>query len=214
MRLERFGVKDRAPRAIVSHLRDGEQGLIPETPKPDDPLFQAVFNMVIGGNRTAQDAAVVELIRHGIVAKAHPSPVIGEARTAGETIAAIIRQEKNRGPRGCASCMVFGGETTVSVQGSGKGGRNQELALAAAVALEGVPDVLVLTLATDGKDGPTDAAGAAVTGETLKRAQDLGLNATQHLGENNSHAFFNSLSDLLVTGPTETNAADLTFAFY
>jgi hydroxypyruvate reductase len=109
------------------------------------------------------------------------------------------------------ACLVWGGETTVTIRGEGKGGRNQELALAAALALDGWPDLLLMALATDGTDGPTDAAGAVVTGETMARARGLGLDARAALHVNDSYRFFDALGDLIRTGPTGTNVNDLLF---
>jgi hydroxypyruvate reductase len=106
---------------------------------------------------------------------------------------------------------VWGGETTVTIRGAGKGGRNQELALAAALALDGWHGVLLMALATDGTDGPTDAAGAVVTGETMARARELGLNVRAALDANDSYHFFEALDDLICTGPTGTNVNDLLF---
>ena len=108
-------------------------------------------------------------------------------------------------------CLILGGETTVTVHGRGKGGRNQELALAAALALDGWPDVAIASLGTDGTDGPTDAAGAVATGETLKAGRALGLDAAAALADNDSYRYFSALGDLIITGPTGTNVNDLTF---
>jgi hydroxypyruvate reductase len=108
---------------------------------------------------------------------------------------------------------VAGGETTVTVRGAGRGGRNQELALAAALSLEGLSDVAVVTLATDGSDGPTDAAGALADGTTVQRARSRGLDPACYLADNDSYSFFQALGDLLITGPTNTNVNDLTFVF-
>ncbi len=111
------------------------------------------------------------------------------------------------------ACIVAGGETTVTLRGRGKGGRNQELALGAAALLAGLPDVALVAFGTDGEDGPTDAAGAVVTGETLQRARALGLDPQAYLQNNDSYAFFSALGDLLITGPTGTNVNDLVFLF-
>jgi hydroxypyruvate reductase len=110
-------------------------------------------------------------------------------------------------PRPC--CLIAGGETTVTVRGKGKGGRNQELALAAAFPLQGVPDVLLASLGTDGSDGPTDAAGAWVDGSTLAQARSAGLDQGQHLTNNDAYPFFQRLGNLLITGPTNTNVNDV-----
>jgi hydroxypyruvate reductase len=109
--------------------------------------------------------------------------------------------------------VVAGGETTVTIRGQGKGGRNQELALAAALAIQGVPDVAVVTLATDGSDGPTDAAGGLADGTTVQRGRALGLEAAHYLRNNDAYPFLAAVGDLLITGPTNTNVNDLTFVF-
>jgi hydroxypyruvate reductase len=109
------------------------------------------------------------------------------------------------------ACLLAGGETTVTIRGDGKGGRNQEIALAAAIALEGWPDVTLATLATDGTDGPTDAAGAVIDGQTVARARERGLSAADYLARNDSYRFFDQLGDLIRTGPTNTNVNDLVF---
>jgi hydroxypyruvate reductase len=111
------------------------------------------------------------------------------------------------------ACLILGGETTVTVRGAGQGGRNQELALAAALALEGWEGTMVVSLATDGTDGPTDAAGASVSGSTIPRARALGLDGAEYLANNDSYRFFAALGDLVFTGPTNTNVNDLLFVF-
>lgn len=110
-------------------------------------------------------------------------------------------------------CLIAGGESTVTIRGNGKGGRNQELALAAVDSLAGLEDILLLSLATDGDDGPTDAAGAVVTGQTQARAKAAGLDADKYLARNDSYAYFNSLGDLLKPGYSGTNVNDLIFLF-
>ncbi|MGQ9668428.1 MAG: MOFRL family protein, partial [Anaerolineae bacterium] len=109
------------------------------------------------------------------------------------------------------ACVILGGETTVTLRGTGKGGRNQELALSAAMALDGWDRVAVLSLATDGTDGPTDAAGALAAGDTLSRARRLDMDAQEYLADNDAYHFFQALSDLIVLGPTNTNVNDLIF---
>jgi hydroxypyruvate reductase len=108
---------------------------------------------------------------------------------------------------------VAGGETTVTLRGAGRGGRNTELALAAALALDGLENALLISLATDGEDGPTDAAGAIASGETLAQARHLGLDAAEYLAHNDSYSFFEKLGGLFKTGPTGTNVNDLVFMF-
>jgi len=138
----------------------------------------------------------------------------GEAREVAKAVAALGKEVAFRGvPIAPPACLILGGETTVTVKGKGKGGRNQELALAAAIALEGWENVTVVTLATDGTDGPTDAAGAIVDGTTTRKAAERGLFPLAYLQDNDSYTFFQALGDLLVTGPTNTNVNDLVFVF-
>jgi hydroxypyruvate reductase len=138
----------------------------------------------------------------------------GEAREVGRVVAGLTREVAAHGrPLARPCCLVLGGETTVTLRGQGRGGRNQELALSAALKLAELSDVLVVALATDGNDGPTDAAGAAADGSTLSRAAELGLDPHEFLAQNNAYEFFDRLGDLLMTGPTNTNVNDLLFVF-
>ena len=136
----------------------------------------------------------------------------GEAREVAK-VAAAIAQEIQRYNRPVAkpACVIWGGETTVTLKGNGLGGRNQELALAAALAIDGLPNTLIAALGTDGTDGPTDAAGAIATGETVGRGKSIGLEAAAYLSANDSYHFFEKLGDLIITGPTGTNVNDLLF---
>jgi hydroxypyruvate reductase len=196
--LERHGIRD-----AVS-LR--------ETPKPGDPVFEGVQNVVVGSNRLAALAAVDQARALGFEALLLGTYVEGEAREVAQVAAALAKGMRADGdPLSPPACLVWGGETTVTILGGGKGGRNQELALAAALALDGWPGVLMIALATDGTDGPTDAAGAVVTGETMARARRLGLDARAALDANDSYHFFQALGDLIHTGPTGTNVNDLLF---
>ena len=127
----------------------------------------------------------------------------------GAMLARRLRDEARKRPR--PFCLIAGGETTVTLRGDGQGGRNQELALAAVEELRGLKDVMLIALATDGDDGPTDAAGAVVTGESASRAEALGLDAAGSLSRNDAYPFFEALGDLIRTGPTGTNVNDLIF---
>src|SRR5205814_1021683 len=151
----------------------------------------------VASNELAALAALREAEALGFRALLLSTYVEGEAREVAKVFAALAREEAASGrplPRPC--CLVAGGETTVTVRGPGRGGRNQELALAAAPKLAGLPDVLLVSLATDGNDGPTDAAGALADGSTLERAQALGLDPHASLAENDAYAFFERLGDL------------------
>jgi glycerate 2-kinase len=200
-------------RYAIPPVEGGEGGKVfRETPKPGDPIFARVQNVIVGSNRLAAQAAVEKARELGFNTLLLSTYVEGEAREVARVAAALAKGVRAHGdPLPPPACLVWGGETTVTVRGDGKGGRNQELALAAALALDGWPGVLVMALATDGTDGPTDAAGAAVTGETVTRARALGLDPRAALETNDSYAFFDAMGDLLRTGPTETNVNDLLF---
>jgi glycerate 2-kinase len=183
-----------------------------ETPKPGDAVFEQVHHVIVGSNRQAAVATLERARELGFNGLLLSTYVEGEAREVARVAAALAKGVRSYGdPVPAPACLVWGGETTVTIQGDGKGGRNQELALAAALALEGWPGVMLVPLATDGTDGPTDAAGALVTGETVARARALGLDPLAALMANDSYTFFDELGDLIRTGPTGTNVNDLLF---
>ncbi len=208
--LRRYGIWDEAPSSIRRVLSDGGVGRIGETPKPGDPIFSRVFNFILGNNRLASLAAVHELKRMGMNTLFLTSLLEGEARDVGlmlSTIALEINLSGN--PVEKPAAIVLGGETTVTVKGDGIGGRNQEIVLSSALRIRGVEGVVVASASTDGIDGPTDAAGAIADGDTLKRAEELGLNALEYLENNDSYTFFSKTGDLIFTGPTGTNVNDI-----
>jgi glycerate 2-kinase len=212
--LERYDLLQAGPSAIVEHLRRGAQGEIADTPKVGDPVFARTQNIVIASNdiaaRAAQQAAQV-LGFHTLLLSTY---VEGEAREVARVLAGIAKEVAASGnPVPRPACIIAGGETTVTLKGQGRGGRNQELALRAALALQGMPDVALVSLATDGSDGPTDASGALADGQTVARAAALGLDAWASLEANDAYPFFRALDDLLLTGPTNTNVNDLMFVF-
>jgi len=212
--LQRYGLDDRVPSPVRARLRAGLDGALSDTPKPGDPLFARVQNVVVGSNRLAAEAAVETARARDLNALLLSTFVEGEARQVARVAAGLARElvaYDRPVPR--PACLVWGGETTVTVRGSGKGGRNQELALAAALAMEGLPGIVLVALGTDGTDGPTDAAGAVATGETAARARALGLDPGAHLADNDAYPFFAALGDLICTGPTGTNVNDLLFLF-
>ncbi len=212
--LERYGLIAHTPRAILQHLQEGMRGTILETPKPGDPLFDRVHNVIIANNSVAVHAARSAARQKGFKSAVLTTFLQGEARQVGRVLAATLRQIVASGePLSRPACLIAGGETTVTLQGKGLGGRNQEMALSAALDLAGLRDVALITLATDGGDGPTDTAGAVVTGETLSRAQALGMEAQVYLEDNNAYSFFARLGDLIHTGATQTNVNDLVFLF-
>jgi len=212
--LERYHLLEQVPPAVKERLQAGLAGRVPDTPKPDAALFQRVQNVFVGSNRLAAEAAVATAQKWGLNALLLSTFVEGEARQVARVAAALLKElvHYNR-PVPRPACLLWGGETTVTVRGRGQGGRNQELALAAALALEGLAQVVLVALGTDGTDGPTDAAGAVATGETIARARALGLDPAAHLANNDAYPFFEALDDLIRTGPTGTNVNDLLFLF-
>jgi glycerate 2-kinase len=208
--LEKRGVLGQVPREVRAHLRGGASGRFAETPKPGDSLFENVHNLVVGSSLQALEAASDEAKRLGYRPLILSSRIQGEAREAARLHAQILLETVTSGyPLRPPACILSGGETTVTVRGKGKGGRNQEFALAAAVVLNGAPNVALLAAGTDGTDGPTDAAGAIVTGDTVARAAKLHLDPADHLSRNDSYPFFEGLGDLVRTGPTGTNVMDV-----
>ncbi len=210
--IAKYHIGDQIPPAVRSHLAAGLRGEVPETPKEGDPVFQRVQTIVIGSNAIAAQAARAEAEALGYHTTLLSTYVEGEAREVAKVVAAIGKSLRTEGwPLARPACAIAGGETTVTVKGTGKGGRNQELALAAALALDGWSGVTVVALATDGTDGPTDAAGAIADGTTVARAREIGLSAADHLARNDAYPFFERLGDLIRIGPTNTNVNDLTF---
>jgi glycerate 2-kinase len=213
-----FGLLQWMPRAVVEHLKRGAGGGIPETPKGTEPAFEATSNQVICSNHLAMTVALSRARELGLEAEILDSVLKGEARAVARSLAAIaLSRQKTLGtPGGKTVCLLAGGETTVTVRGKGAGGRNQELALAFALEVAGNPGITCLSAGTDGTDGPTDATGAIVDGNTIPLAFSTGLNPLVHLENNDSYGFFERLSLAsaeaachLKTGPTGTNVMDL-----
>jgi glycerate-2-kinase len=209
--LKKYGLWSKSPAPIRKVLSDGLKGLIPETPKAGDTVFQKVYNVIVGNNRFASMAACDFLKSAKLNTLLLTSTLEGEARHVGTMLASIAREVYTSGnPVQKPAGIVAGGETTVTVIGKGLGGRNQEIALAAALRLHNLDGVVVASLSTDGVDGPTDAAGALVDGKTLARAKKMRLSLEEFLAENDSYNFFAKLGDLIFTGPTGTNVNDVT----
>jgi glycerate 2-kinase len=212
--LGQYHIIDRAPKTILERLRKGERGEFDETPKPGDPLFENVQNVIVGSNVQSAEAAINQARLEGFNAMLLTTYLQGEARQAGMTMASIARQiNANLQPLDRPACIITGGETTVTMTKSGKGGRNQEMALGAVEDMAGLKDVALVTLATDGGDGPTDAAGAVVTGDTYQAARLIGMEPRDFLDRHDAYPFFEALGDLIKTGPTLTNVNDLAFLF-
>ncbi len=208
--LEDRRIWNAVPESVRTRIRAGINGQVPDTPKPGDSVFFGVTNQVVGSLTDALSAAQKEAERLGFRPLVLSSMIQGEAKEAAKVLCAIAREVKDSGrPVAPPACLLSGGETTVSIKGSGTGGRNMELALAGAMALAGTSGIMLLSVGTDGTDGPTDAAGAFAGGDTVSRAKALGLSAEKHLADNNSYPFFAALEDLLITGPTRTNVMDM-----
>ena len=197
-------------RAILEKYGLPNQLHLEETPKPGDKTFDKTHNIIVGSNALAVDAAAAEARRLGFHTLVLSTFVEGEAREVARVYAAIAKEiRSSQRPVRTPACIVSGGETTVTVRGTGLGGRNQEFALAAAIDIAGSNDTVILSAGTDGTDGPTDAAGAITDGTTLARSQTCGLNAAAFLANNDSYHFFQITGDLMKTGPTGTNVADV-----
>jgi glycerate 2-kinase len=199
---DKYGIWSKAPRAVRLRLESGSRGETPETPKS----LKNAENRIIGSNRLALDAAAAKAKELGFKTLILSSSIDGETREVAGVHAAITREIRQSGhPIKPPACVISGGETTVTLRGKGKGGRNQEFALAAAVGIAGLENVLVFSAGTDGTDGPTDAAGAQADGGTFHR----GPEALRRLANNDSYDFFEPLKDLVITGPTGTNVMDV-----
>jgi hydroxypyruvate reductase len=208
--LRKYEIDRKAPASVRERIERGVAGEIPETPKPGDPALSRTYNVVVGSNILAVNAAAAKARELGLRTMVLSTFVEGETRDVARMHAAIARQARVYGqPMRGPACIITGGETTVTIRGQGKGGRNQEFALAAAIDIAGLDDVLILSGGTDGSDGPTDAAGAMADGSTCQRAAKLGLSAKEYLANNDSYNFFEPLGDLLITGPTNTNVMDV-----
>lgn len=203
--LVRYGVWERAPQRVRERLERGVSGLLEETPKPGDPVFQKVTNLVIGGVGDALEAAASRAVSLGYEARILSRCFEGEASSMGLFMGSVARELERHG----GTVYLAGGESTVRVRGRGRGGRNQELALAALTKMQGCRGVMLAALGTDGVDGPTDAAGAVAGEEQLVRAEELSIRPEDYLRNNDSYSFFKRVGGHIVTGPTGTNVGDI-----
>lgn len=209
--LERYDLINSVAPTIISTLRSS----LGETPKSTLPFWSKVQNLIIADNSIAAHAAAEASSKQGFTAFIQSTSLEGNARKIGKDIAEIARSISNGSTsfsKPC--CLIWSGETTVEVRGNGKGGRNQELALSAALGLEGLKGASLLVLATDGTDGPTDAAGAIVNNATTHKARELGLNASAYLESNDSYTFLENVQCLIKTGATNTNVNDVVMLFW
>ncbi|HHY54784.1 MAG TPA: glycerate kinase [Chloroflexi bacterium] len=213
--VKKYDLAPRLPERVWTRLQAGVHGALPDTPKPGDPVFANAHIVIVGDNRVAAAAAhqrAAELGYHSLILTTF---VEGEAREVARVVAALAKEVRSSGqPVTPPACLILGGETTVTLDAQpGHGGRNQELALAAALALAGLPGVSIAALATDGSDGPTDGAGGLVDGETVARGRAAGLDAGLALRRHDAYPYLRATGDLLLTGPTQTNVNDLMFVW-
>ena len=202
--LRKYGIEDKTSRSILDYLATANSST-PERLRAK----REVTNLIVGDNNLASIAAMEQAQREDFHTEILTNELQGEAREAGVMLAKKLKDELSKRPR--PFCLIAGGETTVTLKGNGKGGRNQELALAAVDELKDMDNIILISLATDGEDGPTDAAGAVVTGASAQRAESLGLLAADYLSRNDAYSFFDEIGDLIRTGPSGTNVNDLVF---
>jgi len=209
--LEKYKLTEDIPGSIKKYLMDGVNHKVQETPKEGDPIFQKVYNFIIGSNILALEAAKYEAEKIGYNTLILSSMVEGETKEVAKVHTAIAREILSSGyPVNPPACIISGGETTVTIQGDGLGGRNQEFCLATATEMVDLPArVVILSGGTDGNDGPTPAAGAVVDPLTVSRGKSKGMDASQFLRNNDSYHFFQEIDGLLITGPTNTNVMDV-----
>lgn len=208
--IDKFDISKRIPKSVLDFFISGQNGKEEETVKSGDLVFKRIQNVIIGSNTQAVREAKRRAETLGYNSLILSSSMEGEAKEVAKMHASIAKEIiSTKNPLPPPACVISGGETTVTIRGHGKGGRNQEYALAAAVEIDGLDNTLILSCGTDGTDGPTDAAGAIVDGQTLNRAKQKKMDADKYLSENNSYPFFKALDDLIFTGPTFTNVMDL-----
>jgi glycerate 2-kinase len=208
--MKKHDIIDRLPVAVTAHFEAGVTGKIPETPKPGDACFEKSHTFIVGSNMDALLAAKGAAESFGYKTLVLSSMIEGETREAARVHAAIAKEIlKSGNPITRPACLLSGGETIVTIHGKGRGGRNQEFALAAAMEIAGRENIVVLSAGTDGTDGPTDAAGAIADSHTVFRSEALDLIPRHHLFNNDAYPFFEKIHDLIITGPTHTNVMDL-----
>ncbi len=208
--LKKYEILEKIPESIEKRIQENLNKKEEETPKPGDPLFENVKNVIVGSNYLALKAAEQKARELGFNTLVLPGAVTGdttEAAVESSNLAKRIREKSE--PISPPACLISGGETTVQVKGSGLGGRNQEFALVCAMEIEGMEDTVILSLNTDGTDGPTDAAGALCDGKTIQKAKKLNLDPKKYLQNNDSYHFFERVGGLIKTGPTNTNVMDI-----
>jgi len=206
-----YSLKEKLPASVLHHLQKGVAGSIPDTPKPDDPIFQNVYNYVIGSNSTALRAAAQKAEELGCTTEIVTETLQGDYTAVADYILDTV-ENYQRPKRAKPLCLLFGGEPTVKVSGNGKGGRNQHLALYLATRISPKKRITILCAGTDGTDGPTDAAGAVIDDKTVSNALERGINPYQYLNGCDSYHFFQQAGGHIMTGNTGTNVMDMIVA--
>jgi glycerate-2-kinase len=209
--LDKYGLTWKVPRTVRELIVAGVEGKRPETPKTGDPLFAVVENTIVGSITTALGAARKRAVELGFDTTILTSELQGEARESAQWLAMTVLEHLRISGHsiGRLTCLVSGGETTVTVRGNGLGGRNMEFAVSFAMEVEGLRGITLLSAGTDGTDGPTDAAGGIVDGETIRKARAYGFVPERYLANNDCYHLLERVGDLFVTGPTGTNVMDL-----
>lgn len=208
--IKSYGLAGKMPKKVMDVLRQGVEGGFPESPKQNSAVFERVSNIIVADNLSALHHAAKKAKALGFKPLVLSSSITGNTREAAVFFASVLKEIKKSGnPIKAPACVLMGGETTLKVTGGGKGGRNQEFALAMTMALGGEGGIHALSAGTDGTDGPTDAAGAYALPDTLRKAAALGLDPLRYLSRNDSYNFFRKIDGLFMTGPTGTNVMDI-----
>ena len=208
--LDKYNLWNEVPKNVAKRIKSGIENADLETPKPGDVAFENVFNYIVASNFQALKAAKLKAENLGFNTLILSSTIQGETRDVARVHAAVAQEIRTTGnPLAPPACIVSGGETTVAIKGKGKGGRNQEFALAAAIDISGLENTVILSIGSDGTDGPTDAAGGIVDGNTVKKALRVDMNPLAYLNENDSYSFLKGVDGLIITGPTNTNVMDI-----
>lgn len=208
--LQRYSLWKKIPASVSNHITMGEQGRIPETPKPSSLMFATVHNEIVGNNALIVDKVSQKARALGFHTMVLTTTLQGEAREVGKVVGALAQEVHGSGqPIRRPACLIFGGELTVTIRGQGKGGRAQEFALSAAMAIEKLPNIWIAGFGTDGTDGPTDAAGAVVDGQTIQQASKMGIDPIKILDSHDSYTLFQKVGGHIITGETGTNVNDL-----
>ncbi len=208
--IKKYSLTGKIPAAVKQHLESGANGDTGETPKEGDTYFERVVNVIAASNIIALRSAAEEADKLGYNTVILSSMIEGDTALTSDWHAAILKETRqSSNPLAPPACIISGGETTVKVTGDGLGGRNMEFALQMGARIQGMENVLVASIGTDGTDGPTDAAGALADGHTFRRANDISITPGEYLERNDSYHFFEALEDLVKTGPTNTNVMDV-----